>query len=223
MFGPKMELEFDQGKGGGVISIQLSPPNDEKAAAEIFTGWLNDNRVRLFLTSPFPCILSSEEEWIRKSGNDESKVNWSIYQGGTLLGNADFHKINLKDRRAEIGLMIGDKESWGKGIAPAASAIILDYAFNNLVAGGLHKVIARVMVGNERSQKTLAKIGFQEVGTHKENHWFQGRWFGEWVGEILQADWRIKKDEIMKTLGIIRFNLYPGCEDLGFGEEVITS
>lgn len=215
MFGLRIEATLDRERGEAPIELVLGPIKDEKTAAEFYTRTLNDNRVNLYLGMRYGFTVSTEEEWIKKIGADENLISWSMYASERLIGGVGLNAVDRVDRHAELGIVIGDREYWGKGVASASEAMVLEYAFNNIVAGGLNKVYARVFDGNTASRKALEKVGFKTVGIRHQDVWKNGRWLDVWFGEVLQEEWRIVREDAFERAGIVKFNLYPGCEDCG--------
>ena len=226
MYGPQILLKFERlDKEQDVMEVELCPPKDEAKCAKSSMGWVNNNRTRLFLSAPRPCSLSFEEEWIRGNNKNEG-IHWMIYVDGTHVGGVGLHQISEEHGHAELGLMIGDQDYWGKGIAQVITVAVMEYAFENLIPGGLHKIAVQALVsddglGNNHSRGTLQKVGFGEVGIAREHLWHQGRWYDLWMGEIIQRDWIEMREEKFRITGIIYLNIYPGCEDIGF-EPVVS-
>lgn len=108
--------------------------------------------------------------------------------------------------------MIGDMGYWGRGIAPAATAVVLDWGFQNVVAGGLHHVEVGAIVANNRSCNTLKKVGFTEVGIVKECDWINGQWHDHWWGTMLQRDWLTMRETKLQELNVVSHNLYPDAD-----------
>lgn len=215
MYGPRMIAEFDRGKGP--ITVELGPVRDEDAGAKLFTKWFSDNRIRLFLSMSYPITESSEKDYLKKKSTDENSVAWNIFVENKLIGSIGLDlKKNKGDSKAELGIMIGDKNYWSKGIAQVIESMVLEYGFTNVLPGGLHKIYAGTFVGNTNSYNALKKIGFKEVGVQKEDAWVQGRWVDSWWGEILQKEWQEIRESVFKSVGIKKFTPYPDCEDEGF-------
>ncbi|MFA7244300.1 MAG: GNAT family protein [Patescibacteria group bacterium] len=220
MYGPKIKFAYDRGeKSGGRVEVELGSPADEVVAAKQFTEWINDNRIRLYLATPAPCTESAEMDWVKNQNNRPDDLSWNIMIEGEMVGNIGLHRIDRTHRRAELGIMIGDKKRWGKGLAQALEAVILDYAFSNIVAGGLNKVAAEVLDGNEPSRAAIKKCGFRDVAVRREHFWFFGRWYDAWEGEILASEWSKNRAKVMKAVGIKYLDLYCGCASEGFTPE----
>lgn len=87
---------------------------------------------------------------------------WAITAraGGGFVGCCDLSEIDRWHLRAEVGFMI-DKPWWGGGYAFEAMRAVIDEAASEL---GLKRLTARVHVGNDRSERLLARLDFQDEG-----------------------------------------------------------
>jgi RimJ/RimL family protein N-acetyltransferase len=218
MLGPKIEIEYE--RKGVTHKIVLGPPVDEEKTVATMTHWMNNNRNRLFMAAPGGEVISAEKEWLTKITTDETKYVWMVYFDGTLVGDIGLHDVNRVHGNAELGILIGEKEFWGQGIAPVIEAAISDFSFKNLMSNGLHKIYAYVLEGNGRSQKALEKAGFRMVGTFKDEVFRNGKWSDCWCGELIARKWLRNRKRILKSLGVKSLNCFPGCEDVGIKAEL---
>ncbi len=76
---------------------------------------------------------------------------------------------NLTRRTATLGIVIGERNYWGKGYGPEAINAILRYAFEVL---NLDKVRLNTFADNIRAQNSFKKVGFVEFKRVKN---FKGR------------------------------------------------
>lgn len=76
--------------------------------------------------------------------------------GGEAIG---FLRLVPKVRGAEMVVVIGDKEKWGKGLGTSAIVQGLKHAF---FMWKVNEVIAKINLKNERSIRVFRKIGFKE-------------------------------------------------------------
>lgn len=215
MFGPQIKVEYERKeKKDGKIKLVLGLPENEEEYARLATSWLNNNRVRMYMSMLYPLSLSGEIDWIRKHNTPEKENDlvWCIYKDGKPIGSVGLHKIDKVHCRAELGILIGEQSEWGKGIAQVAEAVVLEFGFRNIVAGGLHKIMAYVLEGNNASREALRKVGMSNVGVAREDIWHQGKWYDIWQGEILNQEWKKIRMKKFKQVGIKRLDLYSGCE-----------
>jgi RimJ/RimL family protein N-acetyltransferase len=138
--------------------------------------WINDwEVVRNLISFTFPCSRLREREWLEKAAKGEDPANkvFTIEtEDGTYLGNIGLHDIDYASGTAELGIVIGSKEHWGRGYGTDAARVLLRFAFANM---GLRKVFLRVFGFNERAIKSYLKLGFREVGRLKEHSLREGR------------------------------------------------
>lgn len=91
----------------------------------------------------------------------EDMVVFGVEWAGKLVGRVELALIDREQRRAAIGLLIGDRSVWGKGIGTAAIQMMLDYAFT---VENLERVYAEVYDFNERSQRLMERAGMRREG-----------------------------------------------------------
>lgn len=139
-----------------------------------YINWLNDEEVNQFLEARFSRhTQASVETYVKKLFEDPNTILLGIFpQGGKKhIGNIKLGPMNWNHKRGEIGIMIGDKGSWGKGFATEAIALLTNYAFDVLK---LHKVTAGAYEKNIGSIKAFLKLGFFEEGRQKKHVFYKG-------------------------------------------------
>ena len=91
-----------------------------------------------------------------------------IFNGGTIkipkMSKCIHHEV-------ELGIVIGEKEFWGKGYATEAIKLMASYAFDTL---NLHKITAGCYVSNEGSKRAFQKAGFEVEGIRKSHCFCHG-------------------------------------------------
>lgn len=113
---------------------------------------------------------------------------FAIYDIAThrFIGTLRVSKINWTSRVADIGIMIGNKEFWGKGLASDVICLISQYLFNKC---GLRKLTAGYMAINPAMGKAFSKAGFVQEGVLREQNYFEGKYvdhihMGCFLGEL---------------------------------------
>jgi diamine N-acetyltransferase len=149
-----------------------------------YLRWMNDFEVtRSIGHGMAPLTLEAEEEWYeRTSKNTGSDVLFTIYERATnrAIGNAGLHQVDPKNRTAIFGIMIGEKDCWGKGYGTEATRLVLDYAFTAL---SLHSIRLHVYSYNERGIRAYQRAGFKLVGRIR-----QARRLGDQVHDDVVMD-----------------------------------
>ncbi len=79
---------------------------------------------------------------------------------GKHIGNIMYYDIDLRRKEAELGIMIGDREYWGKGYGTDSVDSLVDHIFT---ATQITRVYLHTLEWNERARKSFAKSGFKEL------------------------------------------------------------
>ena len=138
--------------------------------------WLNDYEVTKFLESGrFPYTKEALEEYYRNTALSNNNVIFAIIDGETdkHIGNIKLGPINWITRISPLGIMIGNKDFWGKGCGTEAIRLVLDYAFKRL---NLHKVTAGMAAIHQASIKAFQKAGFEIEGQAKSQFSVDGEY-----------------------------------------------
>ncbi len=152
-------------------------PFKEEHISERYIGWLNDAEVNRFLEVQF--VHQTYETvlaYVSSFYGDTEKYMWGVYPNATddLIGTATLAGINRNHGQGVIGLMIGEKEYWGKGYGTEIIKLVVDYAFKRL---SLHKVTAGAVAINQASIKAFQKAGFEIEGRGKSHFSLGGEYY----------------------------------------------
>ena len=82
------------------------------------------------------------------------------------IGNCVYYNIDEKKGEAEVGIMIGERDCWGKGYGTDAVATLVDYIFQET---GLQRIHLKTLDWNERAQRCFLKCGFTPCGQMMKN------------------------------------------------------
>lgn len=127
--------------------------------------------------------LSFQYKYIEECKSDENGYYWSIEtKDGITIGTISLFEINEHHKSADLGIVIGDKEYWGKGVATEVINTLVDHAFGNL---NIERISAEVEEENLPMKKVLIKTGFEQDGLFKNARVKNGKrinvlHFGRW-------------------------------------------
>lgn len=141
----------------------------------LYQRWINDFEVaRTLLLGLRPATREAEEAWYDRAATSERDVALTVYERAMMrpIGNTGLHQIDHVHRIAEFGIVIGEKDCWGKGYGTETATLMLDYAFTGL---GLHNVMLRAYSFNERGIRAYTRAGFREIGRRRPAHRLGGR------------------------------------------------
>jgi RimJ/RimL family protein N-acetyltransferase/methionyl-tRNA formyltransferase len=127
---------------------------------DAYCEWMRDPIVCRYLESRFQEATNESIASFIKQANDAADtllMGIFIRDSGKHIGNIKLGPINFRHRRAEIGLLLGDRNEWNKGYASEAIAAVCELAFNQL---GIEKMVAGCYEENQASLGAFAKAGF---------------------------------------------------------------
>ena len=109
--------------------IYLSPRSTEDV--EKFTEWLNDFEVTDYIGRSGKIMsLEGEKKYLEENSNPEAIFSMVTLDEDKLIGSVGLEMIDHLNRKATLGIFIGDKDYRSKGYGTEAIRMILDYGFN---------------------------------------------------------------------------------------------
>lgn len=148
-----------------------------------YLGWLHDAEVvrslnlPAYLETPVPfeeVAAYCDSLWC--SPND---LFFALHlaSDGTFVGTVKAGHVNWYAGTADIGIMIGRKDVWGRGIASEALGLLAAHLFET---AGLRRLTAGVMANNPAMIRVFEKLGFRREGVFRE----QDRLGNEYIDHI---------------------------------------
>ena len=158
----------------------------EREDLPIFVRWFNDPEVRQYLAMYMPMSMAEEEKWFERQLEDQDGRVFAIEtEDGAHIGNIGLHSIDWKNRCAELGIAIGEKEYWGKGYGSDAIRTLLGFAFGEM---NLHRVCLTAYAHNERAVRCYEKCGFRREGRLREARFSDGQYHDDLIMGILRKE-----------------------------------
>lgn len=166
--------------------VYLSPIDIEDC--EQYTEWMNDPEITVNLD----CLAGNysvvkEREILEKLAKHEFVFAIVDINSDKLIGNCGLHNIDNVNRKASLGIFIGDKGHWDQGFGTEAVSLLLDYSFNIL---NMNSVMLVVKEFNKRGLKCYEKCGFKKIGIRREAAIIAGNKYGEVMMDILAVEFK---------------------------------
>jgi len=158
----------------------------ERAYVPMYVKWINDPEVTQWLKADPPLSTEMEHAWVDGIRKEGRMVFTILTKDGRPIGNMGVEDISWRYRRANIGIMIGEKEYWGKGYGSDAIVTLLRYCFEEL---GMRRVELITDVENHRAQKAYRKCGFKDEGVMRQYRTKNGRSVDDLMMAILSTEW----------------------------------
>lgn len=132
---------------------------NERDATKRYCQWLNDPEVNKYLETK-SVTVAGLKKYIKEKNKNPQCLFLGIFskKDSRHIGNFKLEPLDFKKKMAFFGLLIGDKNYWGKGIGTEATKLMMDYCFDNLK---LNRVEAGMVPGNLASLKIHEKLGFK--------------------------------------------------------------
>lgn len=186
--GPIMKLKTDAG-----LQLELAPFSRDECL-EFIDGFQRESVTRYL---PFRSVQSieTEQEWYDATIRDKDSIIWGMWiveqESRTLVGNISLREITHEHViQATNGIVITDKNYWGRGIASAAHKALLWYSFR---VYGLARIKSAVLQPNVGSWKAMEKYGYTHVYTERNETFDRGKLLHKDCLECLNPDdwaWR---------------------------------
>jgi RimJ/RimL family protein N-acetyltransferase len=156
---------------GGAIFLRPLSLDDVTAN---YLHWLNDTDVTRFLETRLrPQTMQTIREFVERVNAREDEFLFGIFlkDGGRHIGNIKIGPVKPHHRLADVTLVIGERDCWGKGIATDAIRTITRFGFDALQ---LSKMTASMYAGNVGSIRAYLRAGFIQEGVRRKHYILDG-------------------------------------------------
>lgn len=138
-------------------------------ASDEYLAWLNDPDV-LRYRAPKSRTMSWEDmvAWLDEVPDDSRR--FAITVDGRHIGNISLDGIQQHHATADLGIMLGAKDVWGKGYGKEAIEVLTQFGFGQL---GLHRISASSP--NPAFNAIMRSLGWEHEGTAREAFLCEGQ------------------------------------------------
>lgn len=164
----------------------------ERTDLPLFVAWLNDPEVAEGLLISYPMSMAEEERWFENMVTTPAAQHpmvievWDNEQW-IATGNCAFHQIDWRNRFAEIGIFIGEKKYWNRGVGTTVMKMMLKHGFETV---NLHRIYLHVFSNNLRAIRAYEKAGFVHEGCMRESKYSHGKYEDTLVMAVLRHEWK---------------------------------
>jgi len=158
---------------GDRIFLRPLVPDD---VTQTYLNWLQDKKITQFLEPKKERYnLASLKKYIKAKDESMDDFLFGIFikEGSEHIGNIKIGGMSQAHRSADLGILIGNKNVWGRGHGTEAIKLATGYAFNEL---GLNKLIADISGDNIGSYRAFIKAGYREVRRIERRVFCNGRY-----------------------------------------------
>ena len=137
--------------------------------------WANDSELARLLDRAHPVSDIEHERWLAALHDQPSRLYLAIetLTDQQYIGNAWLWDIDCRHRKAELRIVIGNRDYLSKGMGSEAIELLCSFAFTRL---NLHKIYAFVLANNQAALRSFAKVKFELEGILKQDRWSDDRY-----------------------------------------------
>lgn len=155
--------------------------------------YYNDNKP----VNSKPVTIEEIHTFINDSSQEKSHsklIHYAIHKKPILdlIGYGMIAFIDYYNRQCKLGIVIGNKDDWGKGYAKEALKEVINYCFTSLK---MNRIGAEVYAINQRSIYLFEHLGFKREGTIRDSVLKDNNFVDEYLYGLLKSEWE-------KTLSI---------------------
>jgi len=167
--------------------VNLRP--HEVGDAERNARWWSDPEFQWFMGRRYDVPLAAAEATTREIAASAGRYGelWLAIEtkDGQHIGNCGLSGVVAENRRAELGVSIGDRENRGRGYGTDAVRTLVRFAFEEM---NLNRVGLEVFAYNARAIACYRKCGFVAEGRLREAHYARGEYHDVIVMALLRDE-----------------------------------
>lgn len=172
-------------------NIYLRALNKEDALGE-YVNWFNDAEVCKYNSHHiFPYTKEKAAEYIIFVNSSNKNLVLAIIdkQNNKHIGNISLQNICYMANSAEFAIIVGNKDSWGKGYSKEASKLIINHGFLEL---NLNRIYCGTSIENVPMQKLALYLGMKEEGKRRQAIYKNGKYLDIIEYGILREEYKLE-------------------------------
>ena len=150
---------------------RLLPFEDKHLRNPLYLKWLRDPEIIKSLNLPAylenPVTFDHIEAYCRSLWDSPDDLFFALHlvEDGSFIGTLKAGHINWYSGTADLGVMIGARKMWGRGIASEALSLLGSHLIET---AKLRRLTAGVMANNPAMIRVFKKLGFKHEGTFRQ-------------------------------------------------------
>lgn len=103
----------------------------------------------------------------------------------TMIGSLGAHWVSQANATMEFGYALAEPY-WGQGLMVEAATALMGFVFAEYA---VERLQARVVVGNDASERVLQKLGFTKEGVLRRSLLRRAQWWDLAIHSLLRSEW----------------------------------
>jgi RimJ/RimL family protein N-acetyltransferase len=121
---------------------------------------------------------------------DQNAAPFAIEADGKYIGYCGLMDVQNRHGNLELGIMIGDRDYWGRGYGREVVNLLLYWGFHYL---GARRIALTTHAKNERAIRCYLACGFVEEGRPRKVVWIEGEYTDLVEMSLLREEWRASR------------------------------
>lgn len=160
--------------GQTITLIPIKPEEKEeffKLATKTYGSkyWYDENEKSTLTRRKF--FKDWSEDYFDSNSPKKGQCFW-ITAKGEKIGQINYNPIDERNKKVELDIIIGMKDTLGKGYGTDALKVLIKYLFSTYK---INKITIEARANNTRAIKAYEKVGFSREGLLREENYFKGK------------------------------------------------
>lgn len=158
-------------------------------------AWFNDPEVTNYMFTGQKPTTTDQVAAILKHDVDTNNVVLmaTAKETGTLIGLVGLYEIHDTAKKAELRIIIGEKEYWGKGYGRELTELITFYGFDRL---NLHRIYLGFTATNKAAEGAYTNAGYVHEGVLRDDIYRNSRYHDSIRMALLRDEYYKKYYEV---------------------------
>lgn len=152
----------------------------------IYYKWRNDESVAVYDQSEFlrPRGFDEIAEWAERLVGG---YTYLVFADEKPIGTIALMNVDMRNRHAELAIVIGEKDYWSKGYGTQMMDKLLEMGFEGL---NLERLYLHVFGFNERAVNLYKKFNFKHEGTLRNMLYRHGQYHDVLAFGLMKSEWK---------------------------------
>ncbi len=172
-----------------LIGQKVKIRNLKRPDVPLLVKWKNDPEIAdLVRGGPINTSFEIENRRYDKGLNEHDTIRMIVETlAGKPIGFISLSDIDKDNGKADVGMLIGEKDFWDQGYGPDSLVTLLKHLFYDL---GFNRVGLEVFEYNLRAKKAYEKIGFKLEGLQRQGLCRNDKYYNIFLMGILKEDFK---------------------------------
>lgn len=159
--------------------------------SDYFSWWTDSEVTKYNSHGLFPHSIDDYNNWLQTVKSNEVLVLGVIHNRDKKhIGNVSLQSFDWINRSAEIAIVMGEPDYWGKGFGYVACKKMIEHAFDRL---NIMRIWSGTSVLNVAMNKIFKRLGFKNEGVFKQAQYLDGDYYDINIYGLLKEHYKLSK------------------------------